>query len=139
MLCNLYLDGFDRAMLACGWSPIRYADDIAIPATTRIDAVAALHAAAEAPTDLGLRLNTAKTSIGSFDTGITFVGHTVTAATRTPSDRLEHPLEAVVYVTTEDALVRRRGERLQIDKGGQNCSVSACTESGRSSASDASG
>jgi retron-type reverse transcriptase len=35
LLCNLYLDAFDRAMLALGYRPIRYSDDIAIPAADR--------------------------------------------------------------------------------------------------------
>ncbi|MEV4511585.1 CRISPR-associated endonuclease Cas1 [Dactylosporangium sp. NPDC049525] len=119
LLCNLYLDTFDRAMLIRGWTPVRYADDLAIPAATRLDAAAALEAAAGILTDLQLQLNPAKTSVASFDTGVAFVGHTVTAGTRTPTDRFEHPLEATVYVTTEDALIRRRGERLQVDKGGE--------------------
>jgi CRISP-associated protein Cas1 len=119
LLCNLYLDAFDRAMLARGWTPVRYSDDMAIPAATRIDAQAALEAAADVLDGLDLRLNAAKNTIGSFDTGVTFLGQTVTAATRTPTDRFDHPLEATVYVTTEDALIRRRGERLQVDKGGE--------------------
>jgi retron-type reverse transcriptase len=32
LLCNLYLDAFDRAMLTGGYRAIRYSDDIAIPA-----------------------------------------------------------------------------------------------------------
>ena len=31
LLCNLYLDAFDRAMLGSGYRVIRYSDDIAIP------------------------------------------------------------------------------------------------------------
>jgi retron-type reverse transcriptase len=46
LLCHLYLDGFDRAMLASGYRSIRYSDDIAIPVPDRGAAERALSDAA---------------------------------------------------------------------------------------------
>src|SRR5436189_86234 len=46
LLCNLYLDGFDRAMLGSGYRAIRYSDDIAIPVADRGAAERALSDAA---------------------------------------------------------------------------------------------
>ncbi len=38
LLCNLYLDAFDRAVLAAGYRVIRYSDDMAIPVPDRAGA-----------------------------------------------------------------------------------------------------
>jgi len=42
LLANLYLDAFDRAMLAAGYRVIRYSDDLAIPVPDRASAERAL-------------------------------------------------------------------------------------------------
>lgn len=42
LLCNLYLDAFDRQMLTAGFATIRFADDFAIPVRDRFHAEAAL-------------------------------------------------------------------------------------------------
>jgi len=54
LLSNLYLDGFDRAMLASGYRVVRYSDDMAIPAPDRAAAEIGLTRAAEALSDLRL-------------------------------------------------------------------------------------
>jgi hypothetical protein len=87
LLCNLYLDRFDRAMLAAGQRIIRYGDDFAAPAATRADAERALVVAATELEDLRLELNTGKTHAVSFDEGVTFLGETTTAAAVTSPPR----------------------------------------------------
>jgi CRISPR-associated protein Cas1 len=60
LLCNLYLDGFDRAMLSCGYRAIRYSDDIAIPVPDRGAAERVLSDAARELTALRLNLDPVK-------------------------------------------------------------------------------
>lgn len=64
VLCNLYLDAFDRAMLAAGYRVIRYSDDMAIPAADRGGAERALADAAEALAGLRLDLDPVKSLWG---------------------------------------------------------------------------
>src|SRR5580698_9131372 len=56
LLCNLYLDRFDRAMLAQGYRAIRYSDDIAIPVPDRGTAEIALSEVARELGELRLAL-----------------------------------------------------------------------------------
>jgi Reverse transcriptase (RNA-dependent DNA polymerase) len=81
LLCNLYLDAFDRAMLRLGYRALRYADDIVIPVADRGSAERALRDAAEALQDLRPELDAGKTLTGSFGSGIDFLGVTVTDVT----------------------------------------------------------
>jgi CRISPR-associated protein Cas1 len=60
LLCNLYLDSFDRAMLAAGCRSVRYSDDIAIPAGDRGTAERALADAATELAELRLTLDPVK-------------------------------------------------------------------------------
>jgi len=115
LLCNLYLDAFDRAMLAVGWQPIRYADDIAIPAPDKAAAERALADAQEALAPLRLELDATKTRVVGFDEGVSFLGETVTATTGIGVEALSHPLETVVYVDRPGSLLRSRGERLVVE------------------------
>ena len=69
LLCNLYLDLFDRAMLARGYRAIRYADDIAIPVPDRGSAETALSEAARELGELRLSLYPVKSQVQSFDAG----------------------------------------------------------------------
>jgi CRISPR-associated protein Cas1 len=115
LLCNLYLDAFDRALLAAGWQVIRCADDIAIPAPDRAAAERALAAAQEALEPLRLELDPAKSRVVSFDEGVGFLGETVTATTGLGVEALSHPLEAVVYVDRQGSLLRIRGDRLVVE------------------------
>lgn len=115
LLCNLYLDRFDREMLGLGWMVIRYADDFAISAPDRAGAERALTAAHEVLHLLQLELNPAKTRLVSFDEGVEFLGQTVTASTGVGLEALSHPLETVVYVDRQGSLLRSRGERLVVE------------------------
>jgi group II intron reverse transcriptase/maturase len=81
LLSNLYLDAFDRAMLAAGYRAIRYSDDVAIPVADRGAAEHALADAAQELDALRLRLDPVKSQVVSFDSGVPFLGSTVTSLT----------------------------------------------------------
>ncbi len=115
LLCNLYLDTFDRAMLADGFQVIRYSDDLAIPAPDRAAAERALATAQEALEPLRLELDPAKSRAVSFDEGVAFLGEMVTATTGLGVEPLSHPLETVVYVDRQGSLLRSRGDRLVVE------------------------
>lgn len=72
LLCNLYLDAFDRAMLAAGYHMARFADAIAVPAEDRGGAERALSDVARELAVLRLELDAAKSQVVSFDDGVPF-------------------------------------------------------------------
>jgi len=115
LLCNLYLDAFDRAMLDAGHRVIRYADDMAIPAADRGAAERALADAARALAELGLDLDPVKSQVVSFDVGVPFLGSAITSLTSPGAMALSHPIETVVYVDRPGSLLRSRGERLVVE------------------------
>jgi CRISPR-associated protein Cas1 len=117
LLANLYLDDFDRRLITAGYQPVRYSDDIAIPAPDRATAERALELAAEAARALRLRLNEPKTRVVSFDDGVPFCGQVVTATSGAQVEPSAHPLRGTVYVTTQGALVRSKGDRLRVEDG----------------------
>ena len=119
LLCNLYLDAFDRAMLGCGYRAIRYSDDIAIPVADRGAAERALSDAARALAEIRLSLDPVKSQVVSFDTGVPFLGSTVTSLTSPGAAALSHPLETVVYVDRPGSLVRSRGDRMVVEHQGE--------------------
>jgi hypothetical protein len=120
LLCNLYLDAFDRAMMAVGFRVIRYSDDMAIPAPDRGCAEQALTATAETLNDLRLGLDAAKSQVVYFDTGVPFLGSLVTSLTSPGALALSHPLETVVYMGTRPgSLLRSRGDRLTVEQHDQ--------------------
>ncbi len=89
LLCNLYLDAFDRTMLAAGYRAIRYSD-IAIPVPDRGSAELAVAASADALGGLRLTLDAAKSQVISFDSGVPFLGSTVTSLTSPGAMALSH-------------------------------------------------
>lgn len=117
LLSNLYLDVFDRRMLAAGWRVIRYGDDFAIPVPDRRSGEQALMSAATELADLRLELNGGKSHVASFDDGVRFLGETITATTANAAEAMSHPLETSVYVDRQGALVRVRGDRLVVVDG----------------------
>jgi CRISPR-associated protein Cas1 len=119
LLSNLYLDTFDRAMLADGYRVIRYSDDIAIPVPDRAAAETALSRAAEVLSDLRLRLDPVKSHVVSFDVGVPFLGSVITSTTSPGAQALSHPMETVVYVDRPGSLLRSRGDRLVVEHGAE--------------------
>lgn len=117
LLSNLYLDTFDRRMLAAGYRTIRYGDDFAIPVPDRRAGEAALIAASTELEDLRLEINSGKAHVRSFDEGVKFLGETVTGATLAMGEQSSHPLETVVYVDRQGSLIRTRGDRLIVTDG----------------------
>jgi CRISP-associated protein Cas1 len=115
LLCNLYLDLFDRRMLAAGYRVIRYSDDMAIPVTDRGAGERALADAARELAELGLDLDPVKSQVVSYDAGVPFLGATLTSMTSPGAMALSHPTETVVYVDRPGSLLRSRGERLVVE------------------------
>ena len=74
LLCNLYLDPFDREMARRGFGLIRYADDFVLLCKDRPQAEAALRSAASFISRLRLELASDKTRICSFEDGFAFLG-----------------------------------------------------------------
>ena len=74
LLCNIYLDGLDKALLGNGWTPVRYADDFVIATESRDQAILALRAADQWLDTAGLSFNRSKTRIVHFDEGFDFLG-----------------------------------------------------------------
>lgn len=120
VLSNLYLDAFDRGMLQAGWRVIRYGDDFAIPTASRADAERALVSASTELEALRLELNVGKSHVASFDEGERFLGEVTTASTINRGETLSHPLETVVYVDRQGALVRSKGDRLVVTDGDES-------------------
>ena len=119
LLCNLYLDAFDRAMLAAGYRAVRYSDDIAIPVADRGSAERALSDAARGLAELRLDLDPVKSQVVSFDVGVPFLGTTITSLTSPGAMALSHPLETAVYVDRPGSLVRSRGDRMVVEHQGE--------------------
>lgn len=117
LLSNLYLHAFDERMLSAGYRVIRYADDFAIPVDSRADAERALVTAGTELAELRLELNTGKCHVASFESGVRFLGETVTVSTLAAAETLSHPLETVVYVDRQGSTVRVRGDRLVVTDG----------------------
>jgi CRISPR-associated protein Cas1 len=115
LLANLYLDGFDRALMALGYQVIRYSDDIAIPAPDRPTGERVLELAEVEAKKLRLELNVDDSRVLAFDDGVPFLGAVVTATTGTGTDSISHPQRTTVYVATEGALLRVKADRLRVE------------------------
>lgn len=114
MLANLYLDAFDRDLLAGGHRVLRYSDDFAVPVATRTEGEQVLDLVAAALRRLDLELNTAKSSIDGFDEGVEFLGAITTARSRTRATERLSPLESTLYITEPGTVLRTRGERVRV-------------------------
>ena len=74
LLANIYLHGFDTAMVEAGAALVRYADDFVVMCVDLEEALWALRRAAAALEGLELRLNEEKTVILPFGLDFTFLG-----------------------------------------------------------------
>ncbi len=72
LLANLVLEHIDDRLRRAGFPLVRYADDVAVAATSREDAWEAGRVAAVAAEEIGMALDT--TEVMSFDEGFTFLG-----------------------------------------------------------------
>lgn len=115
-LANLYLDAFDRAMTDAGCRLLRFGGEIAIPARDLAAAERALTLAIGAAASIALTIDLGTSDIASFDTGVEFLGRTVTSATDLDEEPSSNPLEGTVYVTQQGANLRSRGERMVVEQ-----------------------
>ncbi|WP_418641484.1 CRISPR-associated endonuclease Cas1 [Vibrio chaetopteri] len=74
LLANLYLDGFDEALLDRGEQIVRYADDFVVLVPTETRAQQCLQFVTDYLNNLNLTLNSEKTRVVSFQEGFTFLG-----------------------------------------------------------------
>lgn len=74
LLANIYLHPLDMALEAHGCEFVRYADDFVVLARTQAEAEGALRLIREVLTELGLRLNEAKTRVVHLHDGFEFLG-----------------------------------------------------------------
>ena len=116
VLSNLYLDAFDRRLMSLGHQVIRYGDDIAIPVSDRPAGERVLELAAAEAAALKLRLESTKSQVVSYDEGVPFCGQIVTATSGPGNSGQSRPLQGTIFVTTEGALLRAKGERVRIEK-----------------------
>lgn len=79
LLANIYLHPFDQAMVAGGYCLVRYADDFVVLCAGQDEAEEARDFAARELENLGLRLNSAKTSVLHWDDGLEFLGYRFSA------------------------------------------------------------
>lgn len=119
LFANLYLDEFDRTMMAAGLVAIRYADDIAVPLSSGEDPDEVLALISESLGSLGMRLGEDKCAVSSFEDGVTFLGSIITAGSQVRPERHDRPTATTIFVTTDGAVLRSRGHRMRIDRDGE--------------------
>ncbi|MDA0129464.1 CRISPR-associated endonuclease Cas1 [Vibrio sp. MarTm2] len=105
ILANLYLDGFDEALLDRGEQIIRYADDFVVLLPSEERAQSCLAFITDFLDQLKLTLNCEKTRVVSFQDGFTFLGVTFL-------DNMVLPLKA----HTEKALVNIGKYELELNE-----------------------
>lgn len=120
LLLNIYLDPIDREILAAGFLPIRYADDLAIPVSGESEGLALIDRLGTAFAELALRLNANKTTVAAFDDGVEFLNQRIRpVGTPDDSDDYAHPRRISQYVLGSGALVRLRSDHVRVDRDGQ--------------------
>ncbi len=76
LLANVYLDPFDRAMTARGYTLVRYVDDFLLVGTSRAEVEAGLQEAQRLLGRLRLQLNPTKTAVCAPEAELAFLGQT---------------------------------------------------------------
>ncbi|MCP5517574.1 MAG: CRISPR-associated endonuclease Cas1 [Verrucomicrobiales bacterium] len=118
LLANLHLDPFDEAMTRRGFRLVRYADDFVVLTRSEDEARAALEAAREVLTGLGLTLKDSKTAITPFSAGFTFLG--VRFGGGLEPDGLEDAaLEKTLFLRHPRAWVGVDHDALTVKEGGR--------------------
>jgi len=116
LLANLYLHGFDDAMLRRGFAVIRYADDVAVPTRTRVRAEDALVAASEEAHAVGMSLNEDEYWV---EAGVDFIGTRFTD--RVPpwdEDRvLSEPVRRSLFVVEQGTYLTLRKGQVRVLQG----------------------
>ncbi|MEZ5194233.1 MAG: CRISPR-associated endonuclease Cas1 [Nocardioides sp.] len=117
LLSNLVLAGVDARTAAEGFSPVRYADDIAIPAASPEEAWEAARVLTRELEVLDMQLGEDKTQVMDFDRGFVFLGEDF--GPRYPplvsADGIDEPERKSVYVALQGGRVRMAKGRLIVE------------------------
>lgn len=89
LLCNLFLDEFDEALLKRKLALVRYADDLVVLASREQRAYEALDLTVSALGSLDLRLEERKTRVTSFEEGFEYLGVVFVGSLALPTFRIE--------------------------------------------------
>ena len=121
LLCNLILDELDESLVRAGMPAVRYADDLALPASGAAEANEALRIAEDLCDGLGFTINDAKTSVAAFADVVEFLGEPI-SDTSPPSDPGSDdppPRRRTLYLTSRTVNVHlRQGQVRSIGRDG---------------------
>ncbi|MGV1006485.1 MAG: CRISPR-associated endonuclease Cas1 [Candidatus Nanopelagicales bacterium] len=119
LLLNLYLDPVDRWLLARGCTPIRFADDLAIPVAGPAAGESLISDLGSWLEVLGLSLNSEKTAVVSADHGVAFLGQRVRGLGESaPGSGYAHPRRVTVMVPA-GGMARVSHRHLRVDRDGE--------------------
>ena len=121
LLANLLLDELDRALADADYPAVRYADDVALAASSRRDAEEGLDRAIELAADLGFEVRAAKTAVTSFIEVVEFLGERIGPDAPASEDGGDGPPPAkrTLYLTTRTSHVQlRRGQVRALTRDG---------------------
>jgi group II intron reverse transcriptase/maturase len=93
VLCNLFLDELDEALLARRFALVRYADDFVVLASREERAYEALDLTSQALGSLDLRLEESKTRVTSFAEGFEYLGVIFVGSLAVPTFNLALPAQ----------------------------------------------
>ena len=118
LLANLVLVDVDARLAGAGFPVIRYADDLAIAASSEEEAWEAARLSHAAAKELNMELGAEKTQVMSFEEGFAFLGEDF--GPRYPpvleGAGVREPDRKVLYVAKQGARVRVKQGRLHVDK-----------------------
>ena len=121
LLCNLILDELDEGLVRAGMPAVRYADDLALPASGAAEANEALRIAEDLCDGLGFTINDAKTSVASFADVVEFLGEPIsdTSPSSDPGADEVPPRRRTLYLTSRTVNVHlRQGQVRSIGRDG---------------------
>ena len=122
VLSNIYLDGFDRRLAASEEQFVRYADDILIVCRDRCAAQRALARASDFLTDIGLKMDPAKSGVMSFNGGFKYLGTLFVRSMAIPAVRIERADGSAMYTSGYES---RAAASLAVSRGDSGVVVTA--------------
>ena len=116
LLTNLVLADVDECVVDEGFGLVRYADDIAIAASTNAECWEALRVLSTSLGRIGMKLGDDKTIVTSFEEGFTYLGEDF-GPRYPPADVAEPPApdRRVLYVGAQGSRVRIRAGRVLVE------------------------
>lgn len=118
LLANLVLVDVDTRLAGAGFPVVRYADDLAVAASSQAEAWEAARVCSAAVEELNMDLGVDKTQVMSFDEGFAFLGEDF--GPRYPpvleDAGVREPDRKVLYVAKQGARVRVRQGRVFVEK-----------------------